>query len=187
MTTTLETPRLALAPVDVGDFDDLCALMSDRDFTRFILPAPLDPEDVWLRLLRDMGHWQALGYGNWTIRTRDTGAFVGVVGVLNFRRAIEPPLGLYELGWGVAPAQWKKGIGLEAVQAALEWCDGSLKVARTVCIISPKNTPSQALAERVGYRPYARASYKNRPLVLFERPMGAVWSEQALPNADAGR
>lgn len=140
MTATLQTARLALAPVDVGDFDDLCALMSDEAFTRFVLPSPLGPEDVWLRLLRDIGDWRALGYGNWTVRMRDTGAFAGVVGVLNFRRAIKPPLGPYELGWGVAPALWKQGIGLEALQAALSWCDGSLGAARTVCIIDPDST-----------------------------------------------
>lgn len=187
MTATLQTARLALAPVDVGDFDDLCALMSDEAFTRFVLPSPLGPEDVWLRLLRDIGHWRALGYGNWTVRMRDTGAFAGVVGVLNFRRAIEPPLGPYELGWGVAPALWKQGIGLEALQAALSWCDGSLGAARTVCIIDPDNTPSRALAARVGYRPYARAPYKNHPLVLLERPLGAVRAGDASPDGDAGR
>lgn len=179
MTAILETPRLILTPAAVGDFDDLCALMAEEAFTRFVMPEPLGPEDVWLRLLRDIGHWQALGHGNWTARLRDTGTFVAVVGVLNFRRAIEPPLGAYELGWGVAPSHWNRGLGREAVQAALAWCDGHLEAARTVCIIDPANLPSRTLAARVGYRPYARASYKNRPLVLMERPLGGAPGGQA--------
>lgn len=181
----LETPRLILTPSAVEDFDDLCALMSNESFTRFVLPEPLGPEEVWLRLLRDIGHWHALGHGNWTVRLRDTGAFAGVVGVLNFQRAIEPPLGPYELGWGVSPAHWNRGLGLEAVRAALAWCDAHLQAARTVCIIDPENAPSRALAERVGYRPYARAPYKNRPLVLLERPLGAVEAGFAARARDA--
>ncbi|ASD26224.1 GNAT family N-acetyltransferase [Brevundimonas diminuta] len=187
MTATLQTTRLVLTPAAVSDFGDLCALMSDEAFTRFVLPEPIGPEEVWLRLLRDIGHWQALGHGNWTIRLRDSGAFAGVVGILNFRRAIDPPLGPYELGWGVAPAHWKKGLGLEAVRAALAWCDERLQAVRTVCIIDPGNAPSRALAERVGYRSHARALYRNHPLLLLERPRwAATTAHEALPKQADG-
>jgi RimJ/RimL family protein N-acetyltransferase len=37
-------------------------------------------------------------------------------------------------------------------------------------MISPENAPSVRLAERVGYRPYARADYKGSIVDLYERP-----------------
>jgi len=37
-------------------------------------------------------------------------------------------------------------------------------------MISPENAPSVRLAERVGYRPYARADYKGSTVDLYERP-----------------
>ena len=36
-------------------------------------------------------------------------------------------------------------------------------------MISPENLASLKLAARVGYRPYASATYKDHPVQLFER------------------
>lgn len=165
----LTTERLALTPAAVGDFDDLVALWSDTDFTRHIMGRALSREEVWFRLLRDIGHWTALGRGNWTIRLRDDGAYVGSVGVLDYRRDLEPPFDAPELGWGVAPACQGLGYAFEAVSAALDWADRMLE-GRTVCMIAPENLASLKLAARVGYRPYATATYKDHPVQLFERP-----------------
>lgn len=170
--TVLSTERLTLTPVSERDLADLIALWADADFTRHIMGRGLSEEEVWFRLLRDLGHWQARGYGNWSIRETASGAYVGSVGVLDYRREIEPPFDAPELGWGVAPAFQGTGMAREALQAALGWTDAHRAEPRTVCMISPENTPSIRLAERVGYRPYARADYKGSVVELFERPKG---------------
>ena len=168
--TILTTDRLTLTPVAVSDLNDLIGLWADADFTRHIMGRGLSEEEVWFRLLRDMGHWQAKGYGNWTIRESDTGAYVGSVGVLDYRREMTPAFDAPELGWGVAPAFQRQGLAYEAVQAALDWTDAYRLEPRTVCMISPENTASVKLAERLGYRPYAEADYQNSTVTLFERP-----------------
>ena len=167
--TTLITERLTLTPVGPGDLDDLVALWGDPDFATAIFPAPLSSEDVWFRLLRDIGHWEALGYGNWAIRETATRDYVGSVGVLDYRRILDPAFDAPELGWGVAPRFQGKGLAFEAVSAALAWCDDTLNAPRTVCMISPDNAASHRLAARVGYRPYAEADYKGGTVQLLER------------------
>ena len=169
MTSTLITERLSLTPIQASDFDDLVALWSDPAFATAIFPAPLSTEDIWFRLLRDIGHWEALGYGNWAIRETATGDYVGSVGVLDYRRIVEPALDAPELGWGVAPRFQGKGMAFEALSAALAWCDEALNARRTVCMISSDNAPSHALAARAGYAPYAETTYKDAPVVLLER------------------
>jgi RimJ/RimL family protein N-acetyltransferase len=126
-------------------------------------------EEVWFRLLRDLGQWSVNGYGSWTIRLSDGGAYLGNVSILDHRRLIEPPLIDPELGWGLSPAFQGQGFAGEALEAALAWTDAHLSAARTVCMISPENLASSRLAERVGYRPYARTTYKDQPVQLFER------------------
>ncbi len=169
MTTTLITERLALTPVQLSDYSDLTALWGDAAFATSIFPAALSSEDVWFRLLRDVGHWEVLGYGNWSIRVKDTGDYVGSVGIFDYRRLMDPPFDAPELGWGVAPRFQGKGMAFEALSAALAWCDDSLNAPRTVCMISPENAPSHALAKRAGYTPYVETSYKGAPVVLLER------------------
>ena len=169
MTTTLITDRLTLTPVQVSDFEDLAALWGDPAFATAIFPAALTSEEVWFRLLRDIGHWEALGYGNWAVRETATGVYVGSVGVLDYRRLLEPAFDAPELGWGVAPRFQGQGLAFEALSVALAWCDDSLNATRTVCMISPDNARSHALARRTGYAPYAETQYKGSPVVLLER------------------
>ena len=169
MTSTLITDRLILAPVELKDYDELKDLWGDRDFVQHIFPQPLSGEDVWSRLLRDIGHWEALGHGNWTIRLKDTGEHVGSVGILDFRREVEPRIDAPELGWGVRPKFQGQGLAFEALSAALTWADDALNAPRTVCMISPGNEPSLALAKRAGYAPYVETTYKGETVLLLER------------------
>ena len=167
--TILITDRLTLTPVQATDLPDLCALWGDPVFAASIFPAPLSSEDVWFRMLRDIGHWEVKGYGNWSIRDTATGDYVGSVGVLDYRRILVPAFDAPELGWGVAPRFQGQGIAFEAVSAALAWCDDALNAPRTVCMISPDNAPSHALAARAGFKPYVETTYKDAPVVLLER------------------
>ena len=167
--TILTTERLILTPVTITDFDDLKAVWSDEAFTRAITGRALGEEDVWFRLLRDLGHWQALGRGNWAMRLRDTGAYVGSVGVLHYLRELDMPFDAPELGWGVATAFQGQGLAREGLEAALVWADTVLDAPRTVCMINPDNLPSLKLAERVGYRPYAKGAYQASEVILLER------------------
>ncbi len=167
--TTLITERLTLTPVAVSDYDDLRRLWADPGFIQHIFPEPLTGEEVWFRLLRDIGHWEALGHGNWTLRLRDTGEHVGGVGVLDYHRTLDPPFDAPELGWGVAPRFQGQGLAFEALSAALAWCDDALNAPRTVCMISPDNGPSVALARRAGFAPWTETTYKGEPVILFQR------------------
>ena len=169
MTTTLITERLTLTPVALSDFDDLRTMWQDPEVIRHIFPDPLSDEDVWFRLLRDLGHWEALGHGNWTLRLKDTGEHVGSVGVLDYRRVLTPAFDAPELGWGLRPGFQGRGLAFEAVSAALSWCEEALNAPRTVCMIDPTNAPSLALAARTGFREYARTAYKGAPVILLER------------------
>jgi len=166
----LNTDRLTLRPVSIEDFDDLAALWADEAFTWPIAArGPFTREEVWFRLLRDLGHWQALGIGNWSIRLTDTAHYVGSVGVLDYRRETRPPMEAPELGWGVAPRFQSQGLAREAVDAALGWCDRVLKAPLTVCMIDPPNAPSLKLAERVGFRPRERGIYQDKAVIFLER------------------
>ena len=165
----LTTDRLTLTPVALSDFEDIAALWRDEAFTREITGRALSEEEVWFRVLRDLGHWSALGRGNWSMRLTADGSYVGSVGVLDYRRDVTPAMDAPELGWGIAGAFQGQGLAREGVEAALAWVDTVLNVPRTVCMISPGNLASIRLAGRVGYVTYATGTYHGEPALLLER------------------
>jgi len=167
---TIETERLILSAHTLEDFPDSAAMWADEDVVRFIGGRPFGEDECWARLHRYAGHWALLGFGYWAVREKETGRFVGEVGFMDAKRDIDPPFnGAPEAGWAFRPAFQGKGYAREAVDALMAWGDAKWGGARTVCMIAPENAPSIRVAERVGYREYARTSFRGAPTVLFER------------------
>jgi RimJ/RimL family protein N-acetyltransferase len=164
---TLTTARLILRPHRREDFDACAALWADPLVTRFIQGRPQTREEVWARLLRYAGHWAWLGHGYWAVE--EGGRFIGELGLADFQRQMQPPLGVPELGWALSPAVHGRGYATEALQAVLTWADANLDAAETACIVAPENLVSLRVAEKLGYRQTARTLYKGEDTLVFRR------------------
>ena len=164
----LDTARLVMRAHVRGDLAESAALWADREVVRFIGGVPFTEEEVWIRLLRHVGHWALLGYGVWVVRERATERFVGEVGLMELRRAIAPPLPAPEMGWVLAPWAQGRGYATEAVTAALAWSDAMLG-PRTCCIIEEGHAVSVRVAEKCGFRETRRARYKDHTAIVLER------------------
>ena len=166
----LETVRLRLRGHRPADYVAFVAMWQEPAFYRFLSPGPLPAEDVWNKLLRNVGHWTLLGYGFWAVEEKATGRFIGNVGFGNFQRALEPPIGeAPEMGWVLAPDTHGRGYASEAVAAALSWARVRFGPERMVCLIHPENSGSRRVAAKFGFREYARTTYKGQPGLLLER------------------
>lgn len=170
MNRAIDTERLTLRRHKVTDLEDSAAMWSDPEVVRYISGEPQSREEVWGKILRMMGHWEAMDFGYWVVREKATGRFVGEVGFGDFKRELIPAFdGAPEAGWALAT--WAHGMGYaaEAMRAALAWGDKRFRKARMVCLISPENLRSLRLAEALGFTEYARSTYKGSATVLLER------------------
>lgn len=166
---TIETARLSLGAHRIEDLDAMAAMWADPAVHAMIGGGPRSREEVWIRLLRSIGQWSAFGYGQWVLRDRASGGFVGEIGLIEARRAMVPPLDAPEAGWALSASAHGRGLAREALAAILEWSDAA-GIGRTLCIIDPANAPSIRLAERTGYRLRdAKRRYRDRPVGLWER------------------
>ncbi len=137
---------------------------------RYTVGKPQTEEEVWSRLLRYLGLWSLLGYGYWVVEEQATGAFVGEVGLSNYKRAIEPPLGdAPEIGWTLLPRFQGNGYATEAAQAALAWARNLPALGdRISCIIHAENTGSFRVAAKCGFIESHISTYRGAPFhVLF--------------------
>jgi RimJ/RimL family protein N-acetyltransferase len=167
---TLETERLELRVHRLEDFPDCASLWGDAEVTRYIGGKPSTEEEVWWKVLRNVGHWSLLGFGYWVAREKVSGRFIGEVGLADYKRDLEPRLKWApEAGWVVTPGAQGKGFATEAVRAVLAWGEAHFGSTRSMCMISPDNLPSLRVAEKCGYTRSLVTTYKTQPTIILER------------------
>lgn len=166
----LTTERLILRANTAEDFDDCAALWGDPQVVRHISGVPSTPMESWMRLQRYAGHWALMGYGFWAVEERESGRYVGEVGLAQFKRGVGTRFDTApEAGWVLAPWSHGKGYATEAVTAALAWSEATIAMTRCVCMIAPDHKGSLRVAEKCGFTPFTETTFMDSPVVLLER------------------
>jgi RimJ/RimL family protein N-acetyltransferase len=169
-TPVIETSRLILRAHHKNDFSAMLSMWSNDQVVRFIGGKPSTRQQTWARLLGYAGHWKLMGFGFWAVEEKSSGNFIGELGFADFKRDLTPSIeGIPELGWALIPEVHGRGYATEALSAALDWGKASLSSPTSVCIISPENTPSLRVAEKIGFRQTAETTYNDSPTLLFSR------------------
>lgn len=168
---TLHTERLTLRAHVLSDFDACAALWGNPEVVRFIGGKTSTRSESWQRFLRSPGMWAFKGMGYWLAEETRTGAFVGEMGLGDFKRPMDPgfPDGTPEAGWVLTPSQWGKGFAFEGMQAVLGWMDETLRASRSVCVIETGHTVSERLAHKLGFTAYATTHLNGDPCTLYQR------------------
>ena len=139
----LETARLWLRPPRITDFQ-LYARIACSQRAQF-MNGPMTREEAWDDFARTCSTWLWCGHGAWVMVQKADGAPLGVV-VLGFEPGDQDP----ELGIALIQAAEGRGLALEAARAARDYAFGALELPRLVSYVSPDNTRSIALMERLG-------------------------------------
>jgi RimJ/RimL family protein N-acetyltransferase len=168
---TLETARLRLRAHTIADFPNCCTLWANPDVARYTVGKPSTQEEVWSRILRYAGHWSLLEFGYWLVEERETGRFVGEVGLAEYHRGIASQLAaLPDLGWVLSPDAHGHGYATEAALAALDWAVEHLHPYEEVSsIIHPDNAASLRVAQKAGFEWRETATYRNEPTMILTR------------------
>lgn len=139
---TLETERLRLRAPGLADFEHWAAFYaSARSFESH----PLTRLEAWRNWAADAGLWVLRGYGPFGVEDRETGAYLGEVGIYQQVNYPGP-----EFGWFVVPEAEGKGIAYEAARTVKDWIRDALGFDRITSIIDPGNDRSIALGLRLG-------------------------------------
>ena len=140
---TLVTERLTLRAPGIEDLEAYAAFCASPR-TKW-LGGPFDRAQAFQRLSGLIGHWHLRGYGRWTVADRDSGAALGVVGLMYPEDWPEP-----EIAWSLFDAAEERGIAQEAALAARAYAYDTLGCSSVISCVAPENTRSVALAERMG-------------------------------------
>jgi RimJ/RimL family protein N-acetyltransferase len=93
----------------------------------------------------DIALWQLRGYGPFGVDHRESGAYLGEVGIYQGAEYPGP-----ELGWFVVPEAEGRGYAFEAAQRVLAWLSEGFDWPYVTNIIDPANARSIALGLKLG-------------------------------------
>ena len=170
---TINTARLALRAMRPEDFDRYAEIWDEPRAMRNLAGPGSGRRRAWEAFLRDAGHWQMTGFGQWAVieqrsrrMIRQAGFFYGAT-----------PLGeefdsFAQAGWLMVPEADGSGMAVEAVQAAHDWFDRVIP-GRLVARVPAACNASCALARRLGYVEKARAENEATLLLRRDGPPGA--------------
>lgn len=169
---SIETKRFILVPHQISDFAESAAMWQDPLVARYTTGSPLTEEEAWFRLLRNIGHWQAMHYGNWVIREKATGVYIGEGGLSDYKRNISPACHQYrpEVSLALMPFVHRKGYSIEILRAMLDWGDEFISIKEKKCLVYPENSPAIRLAQYFGFIEKTEVMYKNKLYFMFVRP-----------------
>lgn len=144
-----QTERLVVRWFEPGDAPFVLALLNDPDWLRCIGDRgvrDLDGARAYLERV-PIGSYRARGHGLNLVASRSDGSPLGMCGLV--RREGLPDA---DLGFAFLPPFRGQGYAQEAAQAVLAHARASLGIARVDAIVTPGNTPSRRLLERLGFR-----------------------------------
>lgn len=144
---TIETARVRLRPMRLGDLDDVAALLGDpRVMQYFPLPRTRAEAAAWIE--RYLARYATHGFGLWTMESLD-GEFLGDCGLTL------QPVGdaeMLEVGYRVKSAAQGRGFATEAAAACVDYAREHALAPELVAIIHHLNRPSIRVAEKIGMR-----------------------------------
>ena len=142
----IQTERLTLRPPLAMDFDAWAEMAGDEEAMRFL--GGVQPRSTaWRGFCGMAGAWSLFGFGMFSVIERSSGRWIGRLGP--WKPEDWPGT---EVGWGLAREAWGKGYATEGATAAMDWAFDTLGWTNVIHCIDPENTPSQAVAMRLGSR-----------------------------------
>jgi ribosomal-protein-alanine N-acetyltransferase len=158
----LETERLVLRPMTAGDADEWWdAIWADDDVIRYLPPEGLVPRERMAdRMSWVARHWEAHAFGIWSVRDRETAAFLGHVGLLS-----DPPD--VELMYAIGRRHQGIGLAGEAVSRVVRFAFVELGLQRIVAIVYPDNVASVRVLEKLGATPDGTVELFGRTMLRY--------------------
>jgi RimJ/RimL family protein N-acetyltransferase len=127
----------------------LARMCADPQVMRYF-PSVWDRERTDEAVDRFNAHFASHGYSIWVVEERASGAFVGMVGLIDTRPGKPFPQPQTEFAWRVDAPYWGRGYTGEAAIAAGNDALARAGIAELMAYTTVGNAPSRRVMEKVG-------------------------------------
>jgi len=143
----METDRLRLRPVTVDDAALMLAIWNDPAFIENVTDRGIRTVEQAREAIKAGAQkmFEDYGYGPYCMSLKSEGTMIGICGIFR-RENIDDP----DIGFGVLPDFCGIGYAGEAAKAVVDYARDTLGIGVLNAIVSPTNTPSIGLIEKLG-------------------------------------
>ena len=145
----LKTERLILSRFSVDDAEFMLGLLNEPSFLQNI-------GDKGVRTLEEardyllsgpIESYERFGFGLYLTVLKETGVPIGTCGLLK-RDSLDDP----DISFAFLPAYFGEGYATESASAVLAYGNKMLDLSRIVAVVSPSNSASTKVLEKIGLR-----------------------------------
>lgn len=141
-----ETERLIIRKFTREDLRWLIEKRTQSVINKYLGGAALqNPEMITKRLDFYLDCYEKHGFGLCAMHWKETGELFGWSGIQPLDGTDE-----IEVGYGMIPEYWRKGIGFECAKAWLDFGFKEKNLERIVAVASPENVGSWRIMEKLG-------------------------------------
>ena len=140
-----DSSRLRFRELTLDDYDDAALVLLDDEIMRK-MSAYVSAALVNRWLNRKLEQYREYGYSHWHVSLKETGEFVGIIGIAP--ETVEE-VEYTGLGYLIRREHQRKGYAYEGASACLEWAFRELKPEKIIAEIDEGNLPSRRLAEKL--------------------------------------
>lgn len=146
---TLQTDRLLLEHFSFEDCEFILRLLNEPSFIENIGDKGVRDLEGARAYLRDgpMASYAANGFGLFRVGLKESGDCIGMCGLIS-REILDD----VDIGYGFLPEFWGQGYAFESAAAVMRYGREQLGFKRIVAVVSPGNTSSVKLLQKLGMR-----------------------------------
>ena len=146
MKQILTAKRLILREMTMDDLPAMREIVQDKQ-TMYAWGHAWSEEDTVAGLEKQLCAYREDGYGRWAVQLKETGAAIGMCGLLWWETDREK---VPEIGYLFNRAYWHKGYATEAAIACKRYAFDTLGFTEVFSLIRDTNYPSMNVAIRMG-------------------------------------
>ena len=151
----IESERLLVREWEARDLGPLAEMNADPEVMEFYV-APFTRAESDAAAERYRAAFARDGFGFLALERKDTGEFIGILGMQTMTFAIEGvPQPAVEIGWRLAKAHWGQGFATEGARAVMTHGFQVVGLNRIVAITAAVNAKSRRVMEKIGMRHWA--------------------------------
>jgi len=164
----LATERLAIRPYRYDDATALHEVFGSAEVMKWTpSPPSKNVAETAERLARTIAFTarQPPGFGLWALELKESGEFLGQVGLF----PVEGKGPEVEVAYELAPRVWGHGYATEAARALIDYGFDEMRLRRIVALILPANTRSRNVASKCSMTLEGPGRFYGLDLVVYAR------------------